>query len=113
VSTFWLMNLPTTDPAFDALHRVAEFDPDGFPALRNAHQQAVMDAAWGRDLETLDERAEELREFAGHDVEPRDQYEAEVWRRDELEALGYALGVTAVRVALVEHREALVLSGAA
>jgi hypothetical protein len=110
MSTFWLMTLPTTDPAFDALHRVADLDPDGFPELREAHRQAVMDAAWGRDMETLVERAEELREFAAHDVEPRDQYEAEVWRRDELEALGYALGVTAVRVALAEHREALVLA---
>jgi hypothetical protein len=106
-STFWLATLPSTDPAFAPLQWAAVWNPKEFAALEQAHHQAVTDAAWGRDLETLDERAEELRLFAQHDDEPRDKAEAEVWRRDELEALGYALGVTAVRVALREHREEL------
>jgi hypothetical protein len=110
MSTFWLATLPSTDPAFAPLQRVEAMNPAAFPALEQAHHQAVLDAAWGRDLETLDERAEELRAFATHDDAPRDQAEADVWRRDELEALGYALGVTAVRVALAEHREAIALA---
>jgi hypothetical protein len=112
-STFWLATLPSTDPAFAPLQRAAELSPDEFPALWSAHQQAVTDAAWGRDLDGLKERAEFLREFATHDDEPRDQDEADVWRRDELEAIGYALGVTAVKVALRERREALALAAVA
>lgn len=103
--TLWLIDLPSTDPAFTPLHRAAELNPEEFEALRNAHEQAVSEAAWGRKPELLDVRAEELRQVAAHDGKPRDDAEAAVWRRDELEALGYALGVTAVRVALREHDE--------
>ena len=102
----WLGVLPSSDPAFAPLARAAELDPEEFAALEWAHRKAVLDAAWGKSLGALDARAEELRLLTVHDHEPRDDAEAQAWRRDELEALGYALGVTAVRVAIREHDEA-------
>jgi hypothetical protein len=102
---FWLDRLPSTDPAFAPLQRVAAMDPEEFGTLAQAHRQAMSEAAWGRPLEALDAKAEELRLATVHDREPWDDQQAEVWRRDELEALGYALGVTAVRVAIREHTE--------
>jgi len=102
---FWLDKLPSTDPAFAPLQRVAAMDPEEFGTLAQAHRQAMSEAAWGHSLEALDARAEELRLATIHDDEPWDARQAEVWRRDELEAIGYALGVTAVRVAIREHTE--------
>jgi hypothetical protein len=101
----WMSKLPSTDPAFGPLQRAAEMDPEEFAALAQAHRQAMLEAAWGHSLETLDAKAEELRLATVHDDEPWDARQAEVWRRDELEAIGYALGMTAARVAIREHAE--------
>lgn len=107
---FWLDKLPSTDPAFEPLQRAAVWDPEEFAALEQAHKRAVSEAAWGKSLADLDGKAEALRLETVRDCEPMSDRQAEIWRRDELEALGYALGVTAVKVALYEHAEDLAVA---
>lgn len=103
----WLSTLPSTDDAFIPLHRL-EWMCDGaeYPLLARAHRQAFIDASWGHPMEVLEERAAELHAHANSQVEhahwPDDEAAA---HRDALEAQGYALGVTAVRVAMREHSQ--------
>lgn len=92
IPRFWLMDLPADDPAFAPLRRAAVISPDEYPQIREGHRQAVIDAAAGCSLKTLKITERLMR----RDTRSRD---------DELEAWGYALGVTAVRVALREHDE--------
>jgi len=103
---FWLQQLPSTDPAFTPLHR-AEFlsDPEDIPALQTAHRQAVLDAAWGHDMTDLERREEGLRETVARLQDRDDERDAGYIHAAEIEALGYALGVTAVRVAIREHTQ--------
>ena len=106
---YWLSTLPSTDPAFDALQRAGELSPDDFQDLKRAHQQAVNEAMFGKDPAALDERAGELHAYA---LRLAARYEGEPDQRPvhsaELEALGYALGVTAVRYAIRVHDQAQV-----
>jgi len=109
---FWLRKLPPTDPAFLPLHQAeamlqetADLD---FPVLAQAHQQAVNEAAFGHSLHVMDVQAEALRVTADR-LRATNMREgginATAVRRAEITALGYALGVTAVRVALREHTQ--------
>lgn len=105
---WWLSKLPSTDAAFTALHRAAELaPPEDFPRLELAHQQAVADAKFGKDPAVLDERATELHEYA---LRLAARYKGDPDQRPvhsaELEALGYALGVTAARYAIRVHDQA-------
>jgi hypothetical protein len=109
---FWLQQLPSTDPAFKPLHQAEDMlqetaDLD-FPILERAHKQAVDEAAFGRSLHALDVRAEELRATA-QELRAQDMREgghnAAAVHAAEVTALGYALGVTAVRVAIREHTQ--------
>lgn len=113
MSRLWLNSLESSDPAFGPLH-VAEsmlrehLDTDWQP-LERGHWQAVSEAAWGADLTALDARADSLRAEAGRLREQDMQSgggNATAVHVAELEALGFALGVTAVRVAIREHDEA-------
>lgn len=93
MTRLWLSTLPSTDPAFEPLNRAAAMcDDTEWPLLWNAHQQAIADAAWGHDLNAMDARAKRMHENAADSG-------------DLLEAMGYALGVTAVRVAIREQHE--------
>jgi hypothetical protein len=113
MNSLWLSTLPSTDPAFGPLHQAESMlrehlDTDWQP-LERGHMQAVSEAAWGADLADLDERADSLRTEASQLREQSMRAGGEgasAVHRAELEALGYALGVTAVRVALREHNEA-------
>lgn len=101
----WLASLPSTDPAFTPLHRAERMcAEEEYPTLARAHHQAFLDASWGHSLDELDERAASLHQTALAQADrinwPED---APAAHRDALEAQGYALGVTAVRVALREH----------
>ena len=104
----WLSQLPSTDPAFAPLQR-AEWlsSPEDWDRLAFWHRQAVAEAAWGADLDALEERAEEKRDLAGRLADradhPSDQPGVHA---AELEALGYALGLTAARVAIRNHDSA-------
>jgi hypothetical protein len=103
----WLALLPSSDDAFIPLHRLEWMsDEDEYPLLAAAHRQAVQEASWGHPLVALEERAAKLLATAEARAEeahwPEDEAAA---HRDALEAQGYALGVTAVRVALREHRQ--------
>jgi hypothetical protein len=89
------MDLPADDPAFAPLRHAAVIDPEEYPRIRAGHRQAVIDAARGRSLRQLRVTERSMLRDARH-TRSRD---------DELEAWGYALGVTAVRVALREHDE--------
>ncbi len=104
MSQLWLIDLPADDPAFEPLRRAQGMDPEDSRPLARAHRQAVYDAAWGRDVDFI---ASMLRAVLRHRDEPRDAREAEALRAAELEALGYALGVTAVHVAIRERAETL------
>lgn len=104
MSLLWLINLPADDPAFEPLRRAQGMDPEDSIPLARAHRQAINDAAWGRDV---DYTASLLREQTRHRDESRDAREAEALRAAELEALGYALGATAVHVAIRERAEKL------
>ena len=108
MSTFyWLAQLPSTDAAFDSLHRLEHFSNDSeYRLLEQAHRQAILDASWGHSLKVLEERATKLRDYADAQADranwPEDKTAAD---RDALEAKGYALGVTAVRAALRAHSQ--------
>lgn len=110
---FWLDKLPSTDPVFEPLHQAEDMlresaDAD-FPVLERAHKQAVSDAAWGHSMQVLDTRAEALRATAAR-LRKQDMGQGGTnvlaVHVAEVEALGYALGVTAVRVAIREHAQA-------
>ena len=102
----YLVSLPGSDPALDPINRAAELcDPGDWPVLHTAHWQALQDAAFGHGFDTLDARAARLHQQAQHDGEPATPEQAATWHHDELEALGYALGVTAARVAVRERAE--------
>lgn len=105
---FWLDQLPSTDPAFAPLHMAEQLaDPADWPLLAQAHRQACSDAAWGRDLEVMEARAEGLLSVAARLAERDDDGSDAVHvHRAEVEALGYALGLTAVRVAIRAHDQA-------
>jgi hypothetical protein len=103
-SRFWIDQLPSTDAAFAPLQRAEHLsDPEDWPALAFAHRQAVSQAAWGADLDVLEERAQAFRSYAARLAE-RDDDGSDV-HSAELEALGYALGLTAVRVAIRSHNK--------
>jgi hypothetical protein len=108
MSRYWLQLLPSSDPAFATLRRAAEMTSEAdWPVLERAHQQAVWDAAWGADLSVLDARAKALRGIADRFAERN--YDGVFTRtvcEAEVEALGYALGLTAVRVAIRTHDQA-------
>lgn len=103
----WLRELPSTDPVFaplqQAAHMLLESVDADWPALKRAHAQAVDEAAWGSGLEALEERAAGLRAKADR-LREEDQRQGGsnvlAVHAAELEALGYALGLTAVRVAI-------------
>lgn len=106
----WLRKLPTTDPVFAPLQQAAymlleSVDAD-WPVLELAHKQAVDEAAWGADLDALEERANGLRAKASRLLE-EDQRQGGcnvlAVHAAELEALGYALGLTAARAAIRDH----------
>jgi hypothetical protein len=105
---FWLQLLPSSDPAFETLHRAEQFtDPADWPVLERAHQQARWDAAWGADLATLETRAEALVAVAARFEERNHDGLFDATVHDaEVEALGYALGLTAARVAIRQHDQA-------
>lgn len=106
----WLLNLPSTNAAFAPLHQAESMlrehlDTDWQP-LERGHMQAVSEAAWGADLADLDVRAESMRAEADRLQEQSKRAGgdgASAVHRARLEALGYALGLTAVRVAIREH----------
>lgn len=103
IPRFWLMSLPADDPAFAPLrHAKVISDPEEYPRLREGHRQAVIDAARGCSLRQLRITERSMLRDARHTRS----------RVDELEAWGYALGVTAVRVALREHNEQAVQEAA-
>ncbi len=104
----WLSLLPSTDPAFAALQRAEHLsEPEDWPLLAHAHQQAVSEAAWGADLDVMEERAQDKQAFAARLAERDDDgSDAAAVHSAELEALGYALGLTAVRYAIHVHDQA-------
>lgn len=105
----WLMTLPPTDPAFEPAYRAkALADEADWRALWSAHREAVRDAADGADVEALEERAEMLHDWACR-LKDRDDdgSDARHVHAAEIEALGYALGVTAVRVAIRNRAKAV------
>jgi hypothetical protein len=106
----WLRKLPSTNPAFGPLHeaermlcQTADLD---FPPLARGHQQAIEDGTWGHALTVMEARAEALRASAA-DMRELDMRQggtnAAKVHELELVALGYALGLTAVRVAIRDH----------
>lgn len=104
---YWLTQLPSTDDAFIPLHRLEWMcDETEYPLLEQAHRQAFIDASFGHSLKVLEERATKLRDLADTQADrahwPEDAAAA---HRNALEAQGYALGVTAVRVALRAHSQ--------
>lgn len=101
---FWIDRLPSTDPAFASLHRAAEMSPEDWPALERAHRQARSEAAWGKSLDAMEEAAETLHDLAVRLAERDDDgSDKAAVHAAELVALGYALGLTAVRVAIRTH----------
>lgn len=108
----WLWKLPSTDPAFAPLQQAAymlleSVDTD-WPVLAQAHRQAMNEAAWGADLDSMEARANELRATAAR-LREEDQRQGGsnvlAVHEAELEALGYALGLTAVRVAIHDRAD--------
>ena len=105
----WLAALESTDPAFGPLQRAEVLSPpEDWSALAFAHWQAVTEAAWGAGLDVMEERALDKRAFAARHAERADDdgSDAAYVHSAELEALGYALGLTAVRVAIRAHGQA-------
>lgn len=103
----WLRDLPSTDPAFAPLQR-AEWlsSPEDWDQLAFWHRQAVAEAVWGADLDVLEERAEEKHVRASRlreEDKRRGGLNVLAVHAVELEALGYALGLTAARVAIRNH----------
>jgi hypothetical protein len=72
--------------------------------LAQAHRQALSDAAWGKGLDVLEAEAKELLDLALRLAERDDDgSDKAAVHAAELIALGYALGLTAVRVAIRAH----------
>lgn len=111
----WLSQLPSTDPAFGPLQRAERLsDPEDWQVLAFWHRQAVAEAAWGAGLDAMEDRAREKREFAARQAERADDpSDLPGVHAAELEALGYALGLTAVRVAVRDRQQALARAGVA
>jgi hypothetical protein len=109
----WLSTLPSTNPAFGPLHQaesmLQEHLETDWQPLERGHMQAVSEAARGADFADLDKRAESLRAEADRLREQSKRAGGEgaaAVHRAELESLGYALGVTAVRVAVRVREQA-------
>jgi hypothetical protein len=102
---FWLDQLPSTDPSFAPLQLAEQLsEPADWPILAQAHRQARSDAAWGRSLDVLEAQSAELLHVAARLKERDDDgSDAAAVHRADLEALGYALGLTSVRVAIRAH----------
>jgi len=104
----WLSQLPSSDPTFAPLQR-AEWlsSPEDWDQLAFWHRQAVAEAAWGADLDVMEGKARELRDLAARLADRADD-PADVpgVHAAEMEALGYALGLTAARVAIRTHDSA-------
>lgn len=102
---FWLTSLESTDPAFLALQRAEVMvPPEDWPVLELSHKQAVLQAAFGKTPEQLEQQAEELREFAARQAErDYDGLDADRVHYAEVEALGFALGITAAQYAIRVH----------
>ena len=104
----WLSQPPSSDPAFAPLQR-AEWlsSPEDWDRLAFWHRQAVAEAAWGADLDVMEGKARELRDLAARLADRADD-PADVpgVHAAELEALGYALGLTAARAAIRDHAQA-------
>lgn len=102
---FWLDALPSTDPVFAPLQNAEHLsDPADWRVIEQAHKQACSEAAWGKPLAAMDAKAAELREYAARMHErDADGEDDGLLTSADLEALGYALGVTAVRVAIRQH----------
>lgn len=101
----WLTALPPSDEAFAPWQR-AEFlsDPEDFPALALGHRQAVLQAAFGKPAEELEAEALRLREVAAAWAERNDDHSDDAGvRAAELEALGFALGITSALYAIRVH----------
>lgn len=100
----WLSTLPSTDPAFAPLQRAEWMSPEDWEVLAFWHRQAVAEAAWGADLDVMEDRATEKRVTAARLADRADDpSDLPGVHAAELEALGYALGVTAARVAIRDH----------
>jgi hypothetical protein len=102
---FWLDQLPSTDPSFAPLQLAEQLsEPADWPILAQAHRQARSDAAWGKPLDVLEAQSAELLEVAAR-LKERDDDDTDNKRLTpaDLEALGYALGLTSVRVAIRNH----------
>jgi hypothetical protein len=116
----WLRDLPSTDPVFaplqQAAHMLLESVDADWPVLERAHRRAVDEAAWGADLDAMEAQANGLRAKASR-LREEDQRQggANVLavHAAELEALGYALGLTAARVAIRAHELAQAGTGVA
>ena len=96
----WLRALPADDPAFAPLRRAMEMDPPDVWILARAHRLAVEEAIAGADV---DYRADMLHVQSMHACDPDDWAQAQQWHREQVHAIGYALGVTAVHVAVRER----------
>lgn len=108
MSRLWLSLLESADPVFAALQR-AEFlsPPEDWSVLAFAHQQAMTEAAWGADLNVMEQRARDRQVLAGRMAERDDDgSDAGHVHAAELEALGYALGLTAATAAIRVHDQA-------
>lgn len=101
----WLTSLPPSDEAFAPLQR-AEWlsDPEDVGALAFGHRQAVLQAAWGKSPAELEAEAERLREVAAAWAERNDDHSDDAGvHAAELEALGFALGITSALYAIRVH----------
>lgn len=96
----WLMELPGDDPVYNPLRRALEMDPEHGTLLARAHERALRDAATGADVRY---RSALRLVKSLHREPPADESEALARELQQVEALGYALGATAVQVAIREH----------
>jgi hypothetical protein len=113
----WLSQLPSTDPAFAPLQRAEHLsDPEDWQVLAFWHRQAVAEAAWGASLDVMEDRARDKRDRAA-ELREQDKQQggtnAVAVHTAELEALGYALGLTAARAAIRTHELAQTGTGVA
>lgn len=100
----WLTVLPPSDEAFAPLQRAELMSPEDFPLLALGHRQAVLQAAFGKSPSELEEEAERLRAVAARWAERNEDHEDDAGvHAAELEALGFALGVTSAQVAIRMH----------
>lgn len=90
----WLTALPADDPAFVPLDEAAprQISAVAERLMRTAFQKAFNSAASGYPLPALDAHAERLRDQARNES-------------DRIEATGFALGVTAARIAVRQQHK--------